>query len=84
MNVSPLDLAFAAVFGIIFLANFFSFRASRKTYNNFKQLSHEEKIESRREAAAHVFSWASTFVVSTWLYGATALFSLAIILFVAV
>ena len=82
MNVSPLDLAFAAVFGVLFLANLFSFGASRKTYNNFKQLSHKEKIESRREAAAHIFDWASTFVVSTWLYGAMALFSLAIIVFV--
>jgi uncharacterized membrane protein len=84
VNVSPLDLAFAAVFGIIFLANLFSFRASMRTYNNFKRLNHDEKIESRRDAAGHVFNWASTFVVSSWLYGAVALFSLAIIILVAV
>lgn len=84
MNVSPVDLAFVAVFGIVFLANLFSFRASRKTYDNFKQLSREEKIESRRAAAAHVFNWASTFVVSTWLYGAVALLSLAIIFLIVV
>jgi hypothetical protein len=82
MNTSTLDLAVAAVFGMIFLANFLAFRSSRKTYNQSRQLDHEEQTIFRREAAAHFFRWASTFAFSTWLFGALTAVSLGIAIFV--